>query len=129
MSSTDQAEGQLPPFDGTPIQAALFLRDIGEYAARHGYLTLLLKGFWVSRGTIYCASGDALLNVKNYYLDPTVHPLPDNIQDPPNPPIAATRNSNYTPTADDRRLYAASPEIFLATCAIVSEKILQSITF
>ena len=129
MSSTDQSEqGQLPAFDGTPIQAALFLRDIGEYAARHGYLTLLLKGFFVSRGTIFCASADALLDVKNFYLDPIGHPLPSNIMEPPNPPIAATRNCTYVPTADDRRLYAASPEIFLATSAIVAERMIAAVT-
>ena len=129
MSFTVQADqGTIPPFDGAPIKAALFLRNIEEFAARNGWLTLLLKGYIITRGMITCASADALLNIKNHHLDPVEHPLPESLQDPPDPPIAATRNSEYTPTAEDRRLYQSSPEIFLHSSSIVLEHILKAVS-
>ena len=82
-----------PEWDGSPIQASLFLRNIGEYVEKQGLCTLLLKGYFVSRNMIICASGDALLACKLFHSDPVAHPLLSNIQQPPDPPIAATRDA------------------------------------
>ena len=45
----DNNESTLKTFDGTPIAASLFLRHIGEHAAKKGYLTLLLRSYYISK--------------------------------------------------------------------------------
>ena len=41
----EAADPKIKAYDGTPIAASLFLRNIGEHAAKKGYLTLLLRGW------------------------------------------------------------------------------------
>ena len=121
------AQAGINDFDGTPIKASLFLRDIGEYAAHHGMLTLLLQGWFVSKNTIICASSDVVPLVKAHYQDPVNNPLPNDIQHPPNPPTMATRASVYNPTVEDKKLFVASPELFMHQCAVVLQQILNAI--
>ena len=45
----DSTESKLKTFNGTPITASLFLRHIGEHAAKKGYLTLLLRSYYISK--------------------------------------------------------------------------------
>ena len=105
--STDSTvkSAKIEPFDGSPIQAALFLRHIGQFASREGMLTLLLQNWFVSRNTIICCSNDICPLVKAHYQDPMDNPLPNDNQNPPNPVSPATRDSTYTLTTEDRKLY------------------------
>ena len=127
MSSPNKTVS-LPDWDGSPIGASLHLRNIGEYAEQQGLGTLLLKGYFVSRNMIICCSGDAVLACKLYHSDPIAHPLPSDIQNPPNPPAEATRESAYIPTTEDRRTYTASPEIFMHASSMLCQTLLSSIT-
>ena len=116
-ANTDNTELNHPlsSWNGQPINASLFLREIGEYAARKGFLTLLLQGYFVSKNVIVCASADAAQAVKLFHLDPVLNPMPNqplDVLNPPDPPIEATRNATYALTADDKKLYVASPELF-----------------
>ena len=59
---SESTDSTLKTFDGTPIAASLFLRHIGEHAAKKGYLTLLLRSYYVSKhDQIIVASADLLL--------------------------------------------------------------------
>ena len=71
MASTnpEHTASPLPKWDGMPITANIFLRDIGEHAARHGFWTLLLQGHFVSRSMIICASSDVVAQVRAHHLD------------------------------------------------------------
>ena len=79
MPPSHSDQDRIPPFDGTPIKASLFLRDIGEHAARHGYLSLLLQGYWVSRNLLIVASSDVIPQVRNFYTDAVNNPLPSRV--------------------------------------------------
>ena len=81
----------IKPWDGSSIRAALFLRSIREHSLKNGYFTLLLQGFYVSRNTIIVASPSTVTSVKQFYTDPEEFPLPADIFNPPNPPLAANR--------------------------------------
>ena len=118
----------LPAWDGTPIKASLFLRDIGDHAAEHGYLSLLLNSYFISRQQIITASSDVVPMVRQHFSDPVAFPLADDIQNPPDPPLPATRDTTYVLTAEDRRLYVASPEILLAESSRWCQVILSAIS-
>ena len=111
LSQDASTDSSLKPFDGTPIQASLFLRNIGEFAAKKGFLTLLLRSYYISRDQIVVANADLIPILRNHFT--TGFPLNDDIQNPPDPPVEATRNAAYTPTTADNKLYTASPELFV----------------
>ena len=130
--NTDQTAqpGQLAPFNGQPIMASLFLRNIGEYAARNGFLTLLLQGYFVSRNVLVCASTDAAQAVKLFHIDPANNPMPHtplDVLNPADPPIEATRDSTYVLSAEERKLYTASPELFNHASQTRASEIISSI--
>ena len=54
-------EHSIKAWDGSAIKASLWLRDVSEHAAKHGYLTLLLHNYYVSRNTLIVASNDKSL--------------------------------------------------------------------
>ena len=81
---------QIQPWDGSPITASLFLRNIADFAAQHGWYSLLMKGYFVNRGTICTVSNDAIAAIRAHFQDATANPLPDDIQNPPSP-MPATR--------------------------------------
>ena len=101
--SSVSSEKALPPFDGTPIEASLFLRKLSEHAAQKGYLTLLLQSYYVSRDHIVCASADLIPLIRQQFTSATDQPLAADIQDPPDPPYPASRDASYTPTAADNK--------------------------
>ena len=128
LSDKDDKVDKISPWDGSPIKASLFLRDIGEYASQCGMLTLLLQGWFVNKTTIVTANADIIIIVKDHYADPLTNTMPTNIQEPPNPPIPATRTSTYNPTTEDKKLFIASPELFMAQSQVVLEAILHAIS-
>ena len=127
ISTNHCANTDLKPWEGTPITAALWLRSIYEHALQHGYATLLLKNYFISRNMIIVANADCIVSIKQYYMNPNQFPLPDQIQNPPNPPVPATRNVDYAPTVEEKKIYLASPELFLAKCSELNEKCLSVI--
>ena len=88
-STTVEPSNKIKPWDGSSIRASLFLRTILEHSLKNGYFTLLLQGFYVSRNTIIVASPSTVTSVKQFYTDPEEFPLPTDIFNPPNPPLAA----------------------------------------
>ena len=50
------------------------------------------------------------------------------ILNPPNPPAPATQETLYTPTVEDKKLFCASPELFMAESATKAELLISSIT-
>ena len=88
----DSTETTLKSFDGTPIAASLFLRHIGEYAAKKGFLNLLLRSYYVSKhDQIVVATADLIPVIRQHFHSPAEFPFTDDIQNPPDPPVAATR--------------------------------------
>ena len=121
---------RLPKWDGTPIRASLFLRDIGEYAAQRSFLTLLLNDYFVSKSanTIIAANADVVLAVKQHFSDPVAHPLADDIQHPNLHPRVPSSDCTYTLTAEDKRLYNASPALFLCECSVHCQTLICAIS-
>ena len=124
--TSSKGQDPLPNWDGTPIAASLFLRNVGDYAAQHGFYSLLLKDYFVSRGVIFTANADATGRIRAHFNDPAANPLPDNIQDPPIP-VPTTAECTYVPTTEDRRLYNTSPLIFASEASRRNEEILSAI--
>ena len=128
-STTVESSNKIKPWDGSSIRASLFLRTILEHSLKNGYFSLLLQGFYVNRNTIIVASPSTVTSVKQFYTDPEEFPLPADIYNPPNPPLAANRlPSEHTLTADDRRIYLVAPELFLAEAGIHCETVIGSVT-
>ena len=125
-ASNDSASLKLDPWDGTPITASLFLRNIGDFAAQQGWYSLLMKGYFVHRGNICTVSNDAIATIRAHFHDAAANPLPDDIQNPPSP-MPATRDCTYVPTTDDRRTFVASPEIFMCESQRHAETLLAAI--
>ena len=116
----------LPEWDGSSIKAALFLRDIQEWLERKGMVDLPLKGFFASRNVLIIVSADHLAHVKAFFMGNAI--LPNDFQDPPDPPVAATLDCTYNLTVDDKKQYVASPQLFLAESAKLNAQALQRIT-
>ena len=125
---TLSAEAPLAPFDSTPITAALFLRNIGEYAAKKGFLTLLLRSYYISRDQITIVANADLIPALRQAITTDNHPVAEDIQTPPDPPAPATRDTTYTPTTADSRLYTASPELFMSRCTMHCQELLSAIS-
>ena len=85
-----------------------------------------MKGYFVNRGTICTVSNDAIAAIRAHFQDANANPLPDDIQNPPSP-MPATRDCTYVPTADERRTFLASPEIFACESQRHAETILAAI--
>ena len=84
-TTTPSTNTQIQPWDGSPITASLFLRNIADFAAQHGWYSLLMKGYFVNRGTICTVSNDAIAAIRAHFQDANANPLPDDIQNPPSP--------------------------------------------
>ena len=63
----ESTDSTIKPFNGTPMEASLFLRNIGEHAAQKGYLTLLLRSYYVSRDQIICANADLIPLIRQHF--------------------------------------------------------------
>ena len=126
--STTSAAVTLPKWDGTPIRASLFLRDIGEYAAQRSFLSLLLCDYYVSKNMIIAANADVVARVKEHFNNPIANPLPDDIQHPNLNPRVPSSDCTYNLTAEDKKLYCASPALFLCESSVHCQTLLSAIT-
>ena len=111
------------------MEASLFLRNIGEHAAQKGYLTLLLRSYYVSRDQIICANADLIPLIRQHFsatADAANPLIAVDIQNPPDPPFPASRDAAYNPTTADNKLYTASPELFLSRSAMHCQEIIAA---
>ena len=127
-SAAHLAAGTLPKWDGTPIRASLFLRDIGEYAAQRGFLPLLLADYFVSKHLIIAANADVVARVKAHFNNPIAVPLPVDIQNPSRNPLIPSSDCTYTLTAEDKKSFCASPALFLCESSVHCQTLLSAIS-
>ena len=127
VTNMDSHTSKIKPWDGMPITASLFLRDIGEHAAEHGYLTLLLQNWVTSKNTIIVLNPDIIPRIRAAYQNPEQQILHEDIQNPPTPPMTAARDGNYSMTAEDKRQFCNSPELFFAMSGQRAAAIIGSI--